>query len=95
MWCAYAFAGLDIISLPDAIHAGTAAIVSWVAQTFLQLVLLSVIMVGQNIHGTAADKRAEHSYNDIDMMVHMLNQLTDHLNSHEQILTDITKAVHR
>ena len=31
MWCAYAFALFDIISLPDAIKAGTAAIVSWIA----------------------------------------------------------------
>jgi hypothetical protein len=51
MWCAYAFAILALISLPDAIHAGTAAIISWIAQTFLQLVLLSIIIVGQNIAG--------------------------------------------
>ncbi|HEY2640169.1 MAG TPA: hypothetical protein VGI66_09860, partial [Streptosporangiaceae bacterium] len=44
MWCAYAFALFDLISLPDAIRAGPATIVSWVAQTFLQLVLLSIIM---------------------------------------------------
>jgi hypothetical protein len=30
-----------------------------VAQTFLQLVLLSIIMVGQNVQAAAADKRAE------------------------------------
>jgi hypothetical protein len=42
MWCAYAFALFDLVSLPDAIRGGRAAIVSWVAQTFLQLVLLSV-----------------------------------------------------
>jgi hypothetical protein len=47
MWCAYVFTGLALISLPDAVHTGTAAIISWIAQTFLQLVLLSVIMVGQ------------------------------------------------
>ena len=51
MWCAYAFALFDLISLPDAIRMGRAAVVSWVAQTFLQLVLLSVIMVGQNVLG--------------------------------------------
>jgi hypothetical protein len=55
MWCAYAFALFDLISLPDAIRAGPATIVSWVAQTFLQLVLLSIIMVGQNVQAAAAD----------------------------------------
>jgi uncharacterized membrane protein YjjP (DUF1212 family) len=49
MWCAYAFAGLALISLPAAIRGGTAMLISWIAQTFLQLVLLSIIMVGQNI----------------------------------------------
>jgi len=49
MWCAYAFAGLALISLPDAIRAGRPALIAWIAQTFLQLVLLSIIMVGQNI----------------------------------------------
>ena len=59
MWCAYAFALFDLISLPSAIRGGASAIVSWVAQTFLQLVLLSVIMVGQNVQAAAADKRSE------------------------------------
>ena len=62
MWCAYAFALFDLISLPNAIRSGTPAIVSWVAQTFLQLVLLSVIMVGQNVQAAAADKRAEATF---------------------------------
>lgn len=55
MWCAYAFALFDLISLPSAIRSGPSAVVTWVAQTFLQLVLLSVIMVGQNVQAAAAD----------------------------------------
>src|SRR6185503_3063489 len=47
MWCAYVFAGIALISLPAAIRGGTATLIAWIAQTFLQLVLLSVIMVGQ------------------------------------------------
>lgn len=49
MWCAYAFAVLALISLPAAIEGGTASLIAWIAQTFLQLVLLSIIMVGQSI----------------------------------------------
>ena len=49
MTCAYIFAGLALVSLPDAIHNGRAAIISWIAQTFLQLVLLSIILVGQKL----------------------------------------------
>jgi hypothetical protein len=48
MWAAYIFAGIALISLPAAIRTGDElVIVGWVAQTFLQLVLLSIIMVGQ------------------------------------------------
>lgn len=50
MWCAYLFAIIGLISLPKAINSGdTIVIVSWIAQTFLQLVLLSIIMVGQSV----------------------------------------------
>ena len=50
MWCAYIFAAIALISLPNAIRShDTIIIVSWVAQTFLQLVLLSIIMVGQSV----------------------------------------------
>ena len=54
MWCAYLFAIIAFISLPSAIQAGTASLVSWIAQTFLQLVLLSVIMVGQKVSAGAS-----------------------------------------
>ena len=48
MWAAYIFAAIALISLPAAIHSGDSlVIVAWLAQTFLQLVLLSIIMVGQ------------------------------------------------
>lgn len=50
MWCAYIFAAIALISLPNAIKShDTIVIISWVAQTFLQLVLLSIIMVGQSV----------------------------------------------
>ena len=49
MWCAYIFAAIALISLPAAIKTGDPiVIIAWVAQTFLQLVLLSIIMVGQD-----------------------------------------------
>ena len=59
MWCAYAFAGLALISLHAALSQGTQVIISWIAQTFLQLVLLPIILVGQNVIQAANDARAE------------------------------------
>jgi hypothetical protein len=56
MWCAYLFAAIALISLPRAIEsADTIIIISWVAQTFLQLVLLSIIMVGQKVHSKSLE----------------------------------------
>ena len=60
MWVAYLFALLALISLPAAIAThDTIVIVAWVAQTFLQLVLLPIIIVGQNVIQSANDARAE------------------------------------
>jgi hypothetical protein len=58
MWCAYIFAAIALISLPAAIRTGDAlVIVAWVAQTFLQLVLLSIIMVGQQASSDAVAQK--------------------------------------
>ncbi len=92
MWCAYVFTLIALISLPAAIHGGTATLVSWVAQTFLQLVLLSVIMVGQKVAAKASDKQAEQTYKDAEALlkiqdeIHWLieinNELTEEIHSH-------------
>ena len=62
MYCAYIFAIIALISLPDAIRSGRASIISWIAQTFLQLVLLSIIMVGQNVASKHSELRADSDY---------------------------------
>ena len=60
MWCAYAFAVIALISLPSAIRShDPIIIIAWIAQTFLQLILLPIIIVGQNVQAAASDARAE------------------------------------
>jgi hypothetical protein len=77
MACAYLFALLALISLPDAINNGKAALISWIAQTFLQLVLLAVIMVGQRVQSTASDARAEKQFNDTEAIMDALSLKTE------------------
>jgi hypothetical protein len=77
MACAYLFALLALISLPDAINAGKAALISWIAQTFLQLVLLAVIMVGQRVQSAASDARAEKQFADTESILDALNLKTE------------------
>ena len=93
MWCAYAFALFDLISLPDAIRSGPAAIVSWVAQTFLQLVLLSIIMVGQNVQAAAADKRAEATFHDASATLHEVAHVQGHLAAQDELLSRIAAKI--
>lgn len=57
MWCAIAFGCLALISLPDALRGGRQVMVAWLAQTFLQLVLLSIIMVGQEVQSNKIEAR--------------------------------------
>ncbi|MDA8118036.1 MAG: hypothetical protein M0000_11780 [Actinomycetota bacterium] len=89
MWCAYIFAAWDLLSLPAAIHSGIQAIVSWVAQTFLQLVLLSIIMVGQNIQSETADRRSEQTYKDAEAILHECLELQRHLEAQDGALNQM------
>jgi hypothetical protein len=93
MWCAYAFALFDLISLPSAIRNGPSAVVTWVAQTFLQLVLLSVIMVGQNVQAAAADKRAEATFHDASAALHEIAHVQGHLSAQDVLLSEIAEKV--
>jgi hypothetical protein len=89
MWCAYLFAAFDLLSLPAAIKGGISTIVAWVAQTFLQLVLLSIIMVGQNVQSAAADKRAEDTYLDAEAVLHEAQQIQAHLAAQDEAIEAI------
>lgn len=78
---AYLFALLAMVSLPAAINShNTIIIVSWIAQTFLQLVLLPIIIVGQNVQAAATDLRAEHDHRTLEAIhslsvdIHSINE---------------------
>src|ERR1035437_3825769 len=96
MWCAIAFTVLALISLPQAIHGGTATTISWIAQTFLQLVLLSIIMVGQNLQSRHSELRADADYEtnleakkDIEVLTKRLESIED--NKLDKILEILKK----
>jgi len=80
MWCAYLFTLVALISAPSAFKSGNSLImVSWVAQTFLQLVLLPIIIVGQNVQAAAADARSEATYKDAAAVLEEAKQIQAHL----------------
>lgn len=80
MWAAYAFAALALVSLYAAISSGSLiTIVAWIAQTFLQLVLLPIIIVGQNIQAAASDARSNATYKDAGAILAESKQIQAHL----------------
>jgi len=89
MWCAYAFAVLALLVLPDAIHGGLLTLIQWISQTFIQLVMLSVIMVGQNLLGKASDKRADMTYKDAEATFHEAQQIQAHLMQQDETIAAI------
>jgi hypothetical protein len=77
MACAYTFGLIALISLPAAINSGQVIIiVAWIAQTFLQLVLLSIIMVGQSVQSAASDARAAKEFADTETILDRLDTKT-------------------
>ncbi len=74
MACACLFAAIALISLPAALSSGQVIIiVAWIAQTFLQLVLLSIIMVGQTVQSAASDARSAKEFADTEIILDRLD----------------------
>lgn len=72
MWAAYVFAVVALASLPQAIANGPSAVAAWAAQLALPLVLLPIIMVGQNVQQAHADGKAEQDH-EILAALHQIN----------------------
>jgi hypothetical protein len=65
-------------TFPDwLIRASIIALVAWVAQTFIQLVLLPALMVGQNLQNAAADARTTKMFEDIEYAKNQLDETTE------------------
>jgi len=93
MWCAYAFGCLALVSLPAAIRSGTAALVAWTAQTFLQLVLLSIIMVGQKVAAAKSDRQLEQTYRDAEALLKISDEIHRLLKQNTELTEEIKGAV--
>jgi len=93
MWCAYAFACLALVSLPAAIAGGTATLIAWIAQTFLQLVLLSIIMVGQKVAAEKSDRQLEQTYKDAEALLKINDEIKTLLTQNTALTEEIHKVV--
>jgi len=82
MWGAYIFVAIALISLPKALQSGDIiVIIAWVAQTFLQLVLLSIIMVGQKVHSSDLERQITETHEAAVIELQQLKELTSKIHS--------------
>ena len=93
MTCAWLFCILAVVGLPTALAKNGEGIIAWIAQTFLQLVLLSIIIVGTNIQSAASDKRAQDTYSDSEAVLHEALQIQAHLLEQDRLLTALVTKV--
>ena len=92
MWCAYVFAAIALISLPSN-WGSIQLLILWISSSFLQLVLLPIIIVGQNVQATAADARAQATYDDASAVLAESKQIQAHLLAQDQAIQQILQRV--
>ncbi|HET8989901.1 MAG TPA: DUF1003 domain-containing protein [Acidimicrobiales bacterium] len=95
MWCAYLFSVIALVALPSALHQGLFYVVVWVSSSFLQLVLLPIIIVGQNIQAAAADRRAEETYKDAEAVLKEAEEIQKHLLAQDEVIASILTRLER
>lgn len=90
MWCAYLFTAISFISFwPAVTSRNLVTIIGWLSSNFLQLVLLPVIIVGQNLQAKASDGRAASTYQDAEAVLHEAMQIQDHLAAQDTVLSEL------
>ena len=96
MWTAIAFALLALISLPGALASGNiVVIVAWIAQTFLQLVLLSIIMVGQQAQADSVAQKINETHEASLGEFELAKEARSIANQELAELKEIAKEIHQ
>src|SRR6266446_6301123 len=92
MVCAYIFAILAIIGFPG-FGATPTQYVQWVSQTFIQLVALSVLAVGQQVLSKHGELMADEQFNTTMSTYHDIEQIMQHLSEQDAELLHQTKML--
>jgi hypothetical protein len=90
MWCAYAFLLIDLIMLPPVIKAQSVMVwVTYIAQTVLQLVLLPIIMVGQNVIQSQNEAKADTDHKTLTYLATLQDEQMQELKNQTELLVRI------
>ena len=96
MWTAYSFAVLAVIGLfaiLGLLSPIVALLVAWLSQTFIQLVLLPIIMVGQNVLGHHAELLAEEQFNTTQKTYADIESIMKHLDDQDASILNIVERL--
>jgi hypothetical protein len=96
MWTAYSFAVLAIVGLLAIIGwlpPLVVVLVAWLSQTFLQLVFLPILSVGQNVLGRHAELMAEEEFHTTMNSYHAIEEIIQHLSAQDAELLKHTKML--
>jgi len=96
MWCAYAFLLLDLFMLPPVIKAGNVMVwVTYIAQTVLQLVLLPIIMVGQNVIQAQNESKADTDHQTLNYLALLQDEQMQELKNQTKILLRLEEILQK
>ncbi len=103
MWTAYAFAiiaTIGLLGILNLLPPIVALLIAWLSQTFIQLVLLPIIMVGQNVLGRKSELQADEayattmkSYADIEAVMKHLDDLDEKIFALEKLIKLQTDSI--
>ena len=92
MVCAYLFAVLAVAGFPG-FGATPTQYVQWTSQTFIQLVMLSVLLVAQNVIGKHAEVQADEQFKAVMNTEHDTEQIAIHLGKQDELILQILKSI--
>lgn len=96
MWTAYLFTFLALLGFPALstfLGPVVAIYVIWVSQTFIQLVMLPVLSVGQNVLGRKSELMADEQFQTTTKTYHDIEQIMEHLDHQDAQMEIITKQL--
>src|SRR6266568_3804783 len=98
MWTAYIFTVLAVIGLFGLLNLlpqFVFLLTTWISQQFLQLVLLPVIMVGQNVLGRKSELQADEQFRTTMSTYHDIEQIMKHLSAQDaELLRHAKMLIH-
>lgn len=96
MWCAYLFLILDLLMLPPVIQSHNIMIwVTYLAQTVLQLVLLPIIMVGQNVIQSQNEAKADSDHDTLTYLATLQDEQMQELKNQTEMLVKLQEILEK